>query len=42
MFGNYNHRKKNIFVYLREVHGVCQTDREFVQHSYSESRKLVR
>ena len=22
--------KENLFVYLREVHGVCETDREFV------------
>ena len=35
MYGSSNHRKKNIFVCLRELHGVCQTDREFVQQSYS-------
>lgn len=28
MYGSSNHRKKNIFVCLRELHGVCQTDRE--------------
>lgn len=41
MYGSSNHRKKNIFVCLRELHGVCQTDREFVQQSYSKSRKLA-
>ena len=24
-----------------KVHGVCQTDRKFVQYSYPESRKLA-
>ena len=41
MYGSSNHRKRNILVCLREVYGVCQTDRKFVQHSYPESRKLA-
>ena len=36
MYGSSNHRKKNILVCLREVHGVCQTDRKFMQHTHTQ------